>query len=403
MPKNKRPVPRKIAPSPEEKDDALTQSLCNMALELVEQEDGESMADALKQKAIDFDKLIKKCLNQKKDDILYESLERARDADSGAWQFLKDNIEEAAGTIVFKRDEGKALEVNAFVIPFFTWSVGGLNAANCFQDQEAFDALSKSIQDAQLESRDATVVLVNHAYHLDEIDSVAYSHLNQMVRDAFASMTDKKIAATPAIERSIAGWPESQFGAGDVAVELRFLLGFAMKSTDDAFYQVPEDESAADAYFDQRSTRFQAWTERVAPIIKRCLNSSDAEMDVKFLYQDLFHGGKERGMAEYFLLQMMAELNRAIEGSGVPPAKLKAVIAPVVVAGSSMLRVNLYAADDALVASADKPSLAMAEIGPELDDVCDALTTMGIESLAVASGFDEAGRAIEARPFRDST
>src|SRR6185295_19876405 len=106
MPKNKRPAPRKAEPSPEEKDDALTQSLCDMALELVEQEDGETMGDALKQMEADFQKLIRKCLNQKKDDILYESVERARDVDGGAWQFLKNSIEEAAGTIVFKRDEG---------------------------------------------------------------------------------------------------------------------------------------------------------------------------------------------------------------------------------------------------------------------------------------------------------
>jgi len=400
MPKNKRPVSKKSNPSPEEKDEAITQLLCDLAIELVEQEDSESMGDVLKEKESEFHKIIRKALNQKKDDILYESLERARDEGSEAYQFLKESIEEAAGTIVFKRDDGNAVEVNAFVIPLFVWSQGGLDRRQCFQDQDAFDALTKSFKDAQLESRDATVVLVNHAYHLDEIDGITYSHLNEMIRNAFASLSDKKMVAAPAIERSFFGWPESHFGANDVAVELRFILGFALKAVNDAFYQVPEDEAAADQYFEARTEKFQCWTEQVAPAIKRCLVTDGREIDVKFLYQDLFHGGKETGMAEYFMLQMMSELNGAIEACDIKPEKMKAVIGPAEVAGRMMLRVKLYAeSSGALIASADKPCGLSDALQLELDDACDALKTMGVISVSIAMKFDEKEQPIDVRPY----
>lgn len=400
MPKNKRPVPKKTNPSPEEKDDAVTQLLCDLVIDIVEQEDGESMRDELKQKESEFNKLVRKSLNQKKDDILYESLERTKYADGNAYQFLKESIEEAAGTIVFRRDDGNAIEVNAFVIPLFVWSKGGLDSDACFQDQQAFDALTKSFQDAQLESAKATVVLVNHVYHLDEIDSITYSHLNEMVRNAYASMADKKTVATPAIERSFFGWPAKHFGADDVAVELRFLLGFALKAVDDVFYQVPADEAAADQYFDTRMERFQGWAQQVTPIVKRCLVTDDAEIDVKFLYQDLFHGAKERGMAEYFMLQMMAELNQAITASGIDPQNIKAILGIAEVNANQVLRVNLYAkTDDILIATSDKPCAAVNDLQVEFDDAYDAMVTLGVTSVSIAMQFDEHGHPRDVRAY----
>ena len=65
MAQNKRPAPKKANPSSEEKDEALTQKLCDLAIELVEQEDSASMSDSLKQKEGEFHKLIKKSLFQK--------------------------------------------------------------------------------------------------------------------------------------------------------------------------------------------------------------------------------------------------------------------------------------------------------------------------------------------------
>jgi hypothetical protein len=401
MPKNKPPVPRKSGPSPEDKEDALTQKLCDLAIDLAEQEDSETMSAALQQTENDFRKLVKKCLYQKKDEVLYAAIERAKYADSGAHLLLKACVEETAETIVVEheRDGGPAQEVNAFVIPIFVRTAGGLDSGQSFQDQPAFEALTKSFQEAQLESPDAKVVLISHAYHLDEIDSITYSHLNEMVRDALASMTDKKSAPTPAIDRSLGGWPENVFAPQDQAVELRFLLGFALKTTDDAFYQVPQDEDAADAYFALREERFQRWTEQVAPLVQRCLVTDGREVDVNFLYQDLFHGGKERGIAEYFMLQMMSELNHGMQQHGVAPEQANAMIGPADVRDEMLLRVNLYA-DGALIATSEKPFVFGRDLQVEIDDTYDALTTIGVTALAVAHKFDADGQPVDARPYQ---
>ena len=400
MPKNKRPVPRKSAASPEELDDAVTQILSELAIAIVEQEDSESMSDALKEKEREFHKIIKKCLQQKKDDILYEAIDRTKYEDSSAYQFLKETVEEAAEIVLIRREEGSSLEVNAFVIPVFVHTNGGLHEDQSFQDQDAFLALTDSFKEAQLESKDATVVIVSHAYHLDEIDSIAYSQLNEMVRDAAASMTGKKVGATPAIETSVSGWPENVFTPEDPAVELRFLLGFVLKAVDDPFYRIPDDEGAADAYFDARAERFERWSEQVTPLVKRSFVTDDTEIELHFLYQDLFHGGKERGMAEYFMLQMMSELNQGLDQHGVAPDQVRGVIGPAEVRDEVVLRVNLYALQgDALIASADKSLGAAGDLQVELLDAYDALMTMGVKSMDVAAKFDAYGTPVDVRPL----
>jgi hypothetical protein len=400
MPKNKRPVPRKPTVSPQEKDDALTQKLCDLALELAEQEDSETMSDALRQRNSDFGKLVKKTLYQKKDEILYEALERSKYADIGAYRLLKERIEETSESIVTARADGKNVEIDAFVIPMFVHTLGGIQFEDCFEDQEAFELLSNSLQEAELESRDAVVVLVNHAYHLDEIDAITFSHLNEMVRDAQASMADMRGAATPAIDRSFGPWPEGQFAPDDHAMELRFLLGFALKTTDDAFYRIPQEEAAMDAYFSARAERFEQWAAQIVPVIKRCLAVEGAEIDVNFLYQDLFHGGKERAIAEYFMLQMMSELNHGLAQHGVDPADAKAIIGPAEVRGDAVLRVNLHAsAGDALLASAEKPWNMARDLEDEIADVQDALSTIGVTALALAEKYGADGQAAGVRPL----
>ncbi|MFC5474722.1 DUF2863 family protein [Paraherbaspirillum soli] len=398
MPKNKRPTPRKSANSAENKQDAAIQTLCDLAIELVEQEDSESFFEVMEQKENDLTKLIRKQLNQKNDDVLYEAIDRAKYADIDAYQLLKERIEEASEVMLFKREEGSTVEVNAFVIPMFVRTSGGLDRGQCFQDQQAFELLTKSFQEAELESQDATVVLVNHAYHLDEIDGITYSHLSEMIRDAFASMTNKKVAATPAIARSLSGWPDSDFAAEDLAVEVRFLLGFTLKSTEDAFYAVPNDD--VDAFFDARAERFQHWAEQNAPLMARCLGTDGREIDIHFLYQDLFHGGKERGIAEQFMLQMMSDLNQGLLQHGIAAEQTKAVIAPAEMRDEPVLRVNLYAeADGALVASFDKPINYVGDLEVEIDDAYDALMTMGVKSLSIAAEFDADGHPVDVQPY----
>ncbi|HXA47306.1 MAG TPA: DUF2863 family protein, partial [Burkholderiaceae bacterium] len=388
----------KSSNSSPEKDDELTQKLCDLALDLAEQEDSDEMSDALRQQESEFNKLIKRSIFQKKDELLYEALERAKYADIGAYQLLKERIEETSEVIVTARDDGKNVEINVFVIPMFIYTIGGLQFEDCFEDQEAFELLSKSLQDGGLESPDASVVLVNHAYHLDEIDAITFSHLNDMVRDAHAAITDLRGAATPAIDRSFGPWPEGQFGPEDQAVELRFLLGFALKTTDDAFYRIPQDEAEMEAYFEARAERFERWTENIVPVVKRCLVAEGTEIDVNFLYQDLFHGGKDRAIAEYFMLQMMSELNHRLDQHGIDVAHTKAIIGPTEVRNEMVLRVNLYtSADDALIASSEKPWNLGRDLEDEIADVQDALATIGVTSLAIAAQFDAEGLALDVR------
>jgi hypothetical protein len=400
MPKNKRPVPRKSNETAEDKDEALTKTLCDLALDLAEQEDSVLMSEALRLKLAELHKLIRNTLNQKKDEVLYGAIERAQYEDVDAYQFLRGHIEEASSTVLIRREGAPAMEINAFVVPLFVHSTGGLKEEQGFQDQQAFELLVKSFQEAQLESAKARVVLISHAYDLNEIDRITYSHLNEMVREAHASMTDKKIAAMPALERSLAGWSGTAFQPQDAAVELRFLLGFALKRADDPFYQVPEQEDAADAYFAARMARYQQWTTAAAALVKRCLASAGAALELNFLYQDLFHGGKEQGMAEYFMLQMMSDINHAIRQSRLGPEDVKAVVAPADAGGNMVLRVNLYAkTGGAPLASSEKPLDLAADLQTEVDDIYDALGTIGISELAVAQRFDEQGLAIDQRAY----
>jgi len=399
MPKNKRPVPRKSADAPELKDEQTTQALCALALDLAEQEDSEQQSAELRAKDAEFHKLIRKLLNQQKDEVLYGAIELAKFEDVGAYQFLRAAIEEAAATVLLRRENAPALEINAFAIPLFVHSSGGLRPEQDFQDQDAFEALVASLQTAQLESAQAKVVLVRHAYDLKEADSLSYGKLHAMVREAAASMTEKKLLPTPALEASFSGWSETAFGADDTAVELRFLLGFALKREDDPFYRVPDDEAAADAYFAERMARYQAWTVQAAPLLARCLGNGQGQagaLELNFLYQDLFFGAKEQGMAEHAMLRMMAELNQAVQAHGGQPQQMSAIVGPADTGGDMLLRVQLYADGQAApLASCDKPLDLAANLELEVADVQDALATIGVARLSVALRFDAQGQPLE--------
>jgi hypothetical protein len=400
MKKRNQPGPAKSAVAPEAQDDATIRTLVALALDLTGLDDYATLPEDLKKKKADFQKTIRKCLQQKKDGVLAEALESAWEEDSDAHAALKESIEEASEIIVFRRDEGPELEVNAFVIPLFVHGTGGLHAEQCFQDEEAFESLRKSFQECELESRQAKVALVSHAYHPEEIDRIGYSQLNAMVGEAFETMTRKKAPAAPAIARSMSGWPESGFAPDDSVVELRFLLGFALKTLDDPFYRIPENEAAADRYFEARAARFREWSQRVAPLVKRCLATDGRDIEIDFLYQDLFHGGKETGIAEQAMLQMMSELRHALQASGVAPAATHAILGPADAGDGEVLRVSLYAvADGALIASSDKPIGAARDLQAEADDIHDALATIGVASLALAIKFDADGQPVDTRPY----
>jgi hypothetical protein len=394
MPKNKRPAPRKNSTPPEEKEEFLAEALCAAALELAEQEDGEQLSAELRQKAAEFPRQVRKYVQQKKDELLYSAIELARFEDVDAYRLLRETVEEAAGTVLIRREGQPDIEINAFAIPVFVHSTGGLVQAQEFQDEAAFEALLHSFTKDGLESPKAKVVLVQHAYDLDEIDRVSYSQLNAMVREAATSMTEKKMHAAPALERSMGGWAPTAFGADDTAVELRFLLGFALKRADDAFYQAPEGEQEQDNYYAARMERYRQWTLKAAPLVQRCLAGA-RPLELNFLYQDLFYGAKEQAQAEYAMLDMMAKLGQALRAH--PGAS--AVIAPADVRGDMVLRVNLYGAGNSVLLSCDKPIDLGCDLQLEVDDIADALATIGLHAVSVAQRFDAAGQPVEAKPL----
>jgi len=420
MPISEKTLPKKPRESEEDKDEAATLRLCELAESLAkvdlnfaagEKIAGDAVAGDAAQLVTEFHKLIKRSMHQKKDEVLYDALARTETISREACLYLKQAIEETAEITIIERAEGKMMEINVFVIPVFLHTVGGLDPQRCFQDQAAFEQLKESLQSGGLESPDATVVLVNHGYHLNEIDSITYSHLHEMLRDAFAAMTDKRFIATPAIDRSLSGWPDSPFGAQDRAIELRFLLGFSLKAVDDAFYTIPAGDSAADAYFSARQERFQRWAASTLPLVRRCFamqatlsaSSKDGEEvheeevheDIHFLYQDLFHGGKERGIAEYFTLQLISELNRALQLTTCAPADIRATMGPIDSAGEAVLQVQLFDAQGALILQTEKPVPALPDWELEFDDTASALAMIGVQSISIAKKFTDEGRAID--------
>jgi hypothetical protein len=379
-----------------DQDDALAQSLADLALELVELDDG----PLLREKEVALHKLIRKLLQQKNDESLYDAIDRARFTDVDAYQYLRGHIEEASSTVVIRRDGAPSMEINAFMVPLFVRSSGGLREAACFADGDAFDLLVASFQQGGLESAKAKVVLINHAYDLAEIDRITYSQLAAMVRDAHAAMTEKKLVATPALDASIAGWSGAAFGPDDSAVELRFVLGFALKREDDSFYAVPDDDAGADAYFSARMARYQQWTLQATPLLQRLMVADSQPVDINFLYQDLFHGAKEQGLAEYAMLQMMADINHALRQHQLGADAVRAVVGPTDVRDEMVMRVNLYALQGgALLSSSDKPLDLVVDLQVEVDDICDALGTIGIESVAVALRFGRDGEPVEPQPY----
>ena len=395
MPKNKRPAPRKNSTPPEEKEEFLAEALCATALELAEQEDSDQLSAELRQKAAEFPRQIRKYLQQKKDELLYSAIELARFEDVDAYRLLRETVEEAAGTVLIRREGQPDVEINAFAIPVFVHSMGGLVQAEEFQDEAAFEALLQSFTKEGLESPKAKVVLVQHAYDLDEVDRVSFSQLNAMVREATTSMTEKKMQAAPALERSMGGWAATAFGAGDTAVELRFLLGFALKRADDPFYLPPAGEQDQDDYYAARMERYRQWTLKAAPLVQRCLAGA-RPVELNFLYQDLFYSAKEQAQAEYAMLDMMARLSQAL--ADAPGAS--AVIAPADVRGDMVLRVNLYAsAGAAPLLSCDKPVDLGCDLQLEVDDIADALATIGLHAVSVAQRFDAQGQPVEALPL----
>ena len=143
MPKNKRPVPRKSAAAPEEDAEVMAQALADLALEIVEREDGDA-AD-LRLKEDEFARLVRNALRKKNDEVLYGAIERAKFTDVGAWQYLRAHVEEAGATMMIRRDGKPTEEINAFLVPLFVHSTGGLKLDETFQDVRRVRAAARQL------------------------------------------------------------------------------------------------------------------------------------------------------------------------------------------------------------------------------------------------------------------
>ncbi len=410
MPNNKRPAkgpsaqptrkpakPAKPAKPVEADPDELAQNLVDLALEITEREGPDAAALTARQEELTV--LVRRMLRRKHDDVLYGAIEVAKYTDPDCCRLLRERVEEEAATWHVRDDEAE-LEIDAFMIPLFVHSTGGLVQEDVFRDDADFEALMDSFRQSGLASAATRIVLVRHLYDLDAVDRIRYSDLQEMLREAAQALRSRKLVATPAIDASMQPWIVGDYEPEDEAMELRFLLGFALKPVDDPFYKIPSGEAASDAYFEGRMARYRMWAGSVSPLLQRCLSRHPADIELNFLYQDLFYGAKEQGVAELSMLATLAEVNQKLEEQQRPADRIKAVVAPVEANGEPVLRINLYPLDGgAPLATVDKPLDLAAHLEAELEDLCDALGTVGLDGVLLARGFDGAGEPEDAEPY----
>lgn len=398
MPKNKKPVPRKTASATEPDTDALAQALADLALDVAEGEDQDPELAAAREEELLV--AIRKALRKKRDEVLYGAIELARFTDPEVCRLLRSHVGEQSATLHLRRENEPELEVDAFLIPLFVRSTGGLVAEETFVDDAAYEELAASFVASELDSPQAKVALVRHAYDLAEADHIGFSTLQELLREAAATLTSKKPVAAPLLEASIRGWTGERFAPDETAMELRFLFGFSLKRVDDPFYAVPKHEIDADVYFADRMRRYRAWTERVAPLVRRCLAADPERISIDFLYQDLFHGAKEQGVSELAMLGTLSEINGLLAAKELAADLVRAVVAPLDAGEHIELRVNLYALDGGPPWGGVMKAVDLAaDLGAEVDELCDALGSIGIDDVSTADGFDAEGHPEGAQPY----
>ncbi|HEY1042503.1 MAG TPA: hypothetical protein VGE60_01435 [Telluria sp.] len=350
-------------------DEAAVRALTDLALECARKQAGVS---GLRRE-------VRKHLLKKHDDVLYDAVEEARDMADGAHALLRDTIEESASTVLLRSRQARGdepdMEINAFAIPLFVRSTGGLRLNEGFGDQPAYEELLESFTRDGLESPDARVVLVQHWYDLAEMDRISYSNLHDIVREVAGGMDERKVRPMPALERSMSGWDEMPFAPDDEALELRFLLGFSLKRVDDAFYAVPKGEAQSDAYFERRMERYRAWTGSAEALLARLL-APGREVALSFLYQDLFFGAKEQGASELFMLRMLADARAVLDEGGLDAASVSAAIGPA--DDGHVVRAELHSAAGEMLATYDKPLHSPDLLEEVVGEVAEALASIGI-------------------------
>jgi hypothetical protein len=86
-------------------------------------------------------------------------------------------------------------------------------------------------------------------------------------------------------------------------------------------------------------------------------------------------------------------VNGTLDELDLEAERIKAVVAPVDLGDHAALRINLYPLDGgAPLATIDKPLDLAADLEIEMEDLCDALGTVGLDGVLVARGFDDGGQ-----------
>ena len=150
MPKNKKPVPRKTATAAEPDTDALAQALADLALDVAEGEDSDPELAAAREEELLV--AIRKALRKKRDEVLYGRIELARFTDPEACRLLRGHIGEQSATLRLRRENEPEFEIDAFLIPLFVRSTGGLVAEETFLDDAAYEELVSSFVTSYLVS-----------------------------------------------------------------------------------------------------------------------------------------------------------------------------------------------------------------------------------------------------------
>jgi len=99
------------------------------------------------------------------------------------------------------------------------------------------------------------------------------------------------------------------------------------------------------------------------------------------------------------MLQMMSGINHALAENKVEAGDVSVIVGPADEHGEMLLRVNVHAAGGELLHSADKPLDLAADLQDEVDDICDALATIGVSQLSVALRFDAKGQPLEVQAY----
>jgi hypothetical protein len=105
-------------------------------------------------------------------------------------------------------------------------------------------------------------------------------------------------------------------------------------------------------------------------------------------------------VAELAMLGTLSEINGLLAGKELAADRVRAVVAPRDAGEHIELRVNLYALDGGPPWGGVAKAVDLAaDLGAEVDELCDALGSIGIDDVSTADSFDEEGHPEGVQPY----